>query len=97
MSGGREDDFFDSFCLAPNSDAATEFLNKAVKLVMVAGQKLRVAKAGNSCLSVAGQTEKKEGMTSQRPGVLQVITGEIELVVGEHRRLDRLQVAVAAG
>ncbi|RZC68976.1 hypothetical protein C5167_032070 [Papaver somniferum] len=28
----------------------------------------------SSCLSVAGQTEKDEGMTSQRPGVLQVIT-----------------------
>ncbi|KAI3910161.1 hypothetical protein MKW92_048334 [Papaver armeniacum] len=37
----------------------------------------------SSCLSVAGQTEKEEGMTSQR------------LVVGEDGRIDRLQVVVA--
>ncbi|RZC50005.1 hypothetical protein C5167_018424 [Papaver somniferum] len=99
MSGGRKDDFFDSFCLAPklsNSlgleaavDAATEFLSKAVKLVMVAGPKLRVAKAGKLKPNLDRFSVSASSVFST--------AWEIELVVGEQGRMDRLQVVVAAG
>ncbi|KAI3874860.1 hypothetical protein MKW98_019433 [Papaver atlanticum] len=43
-----------------------------------------------SCLSVAVQTEKEEGITSQRPGVLQVITG-----TGNHSRGGQAAIPMA--
>ncbi|KAI3836175.1 hypothetical protein MKX03_028154 [Papaver bracteatum] len=43
-----------------------------------------------SCLSVAGQAEKEEGMTSQRPGVVQVITG-----TGNHSRGGQAAIPMA--